>query len=153
MERSLFYSLVMLLAIFSQCKPYTIDSQGITGQVTWLEGNQMPMVTEDGKPDVKSTPKPIKRSVRVYPLVKIQELKMEDGLFAPIAEKPLKEVETDENGRYSISLSPGRYSVFIVEAGGLFANSFDSEGNVQPVTVKSGEWTIVDVVVNYAAFF
>jgi hypothetical protein len=89
----------------------------------------------------------------VYPLVKIQELKMEDGLFAPIAEKPLKEVETDENGRYSISLSPGKYSVFIVEAGGLFANSFDSEGNVQPVTVKAGEWTILDVVVNYAASF
>lgn len=153
MRRNLFSISLMLLTLFSQCKPYLPEGQGITGQVTWVEGNQMPVMTASGKPDLKSSPKPIRRKVRVYPLVKISDLKMEEGLFTAIAGSPLMEVETNENGRYSLSLSPGRYSVFIVEAGGLFANTFDGEGNVQPVTVKAGEWTLLDVVVNYSASF
>lgn len=113
----------------------------------------MPMVTETGKPDPKAKPKPIQRKVRVYPLVKFADLKLEDGLFIAIAEKPLAEVESDEKGNFSISLSPGRYSVFIVEEAGLFANVFDGDGNVNPVTVKENEWTLLDVVVNYKAVY
>ena len=153
MQKFVLILFILGFATVMGCKPYKPDGQGITGQVTWLEGNQMPMVTESGNPDPKSKPKPIKRKVRVYPLVKFSDLKLVDGLFTGIAEKPLTEVETDGNGNYSISLSPGRYSVFIVEEGGLFANVFDGEGNVQPVTVKEGEWTLLDVVVNYKAVF
>lgn len=148
----LFFSVIALVTL-SQCKPYQPEGQGITGQVTWLEGNQMPMMTESGKPDSKNEPKPIRRKVRVYPLVKFSDLKLENGLFTAMSEKPLTETETDDKGNYSISLSPGRYSIFIVEEGGLFANIFDGEGNVQPVTVKEGEWTSLNVVVNYKAVY
>lgn len=150
------YMLLISMLVFSVllgCKPYQLQGQGIAGQVTWLEGNQMPMVTETGKPDPKAKPKPIQRKVRVYPLVKFADLKLEDGLFTMIAEKPLAEVESDEKGNFSISLSPGRYSVFIVEEAGLFANVFDGDGNVNPVTVKENEWTLLDVVVNYKAVY
>lgn len=139
--------------LLQNCKPYKPEGQGITGTVTWLEGNQMPMATESGTPDSKSAAKPVKRSVRFYPLIKFSDLKIEDGLYTAVAEKPLTEVETDENGRYSVQLSPGRYSVFVVEEGGLFANIFDGEGNVQPVTVKENEWTLLDITVNYKAVF
>lgn len=78
---------------------------------------------------------------------------MEDGLFTAISGKPLTEVESNKQGKYSIQLSPGRYSVFIVEEQGLFANIFDGEGNVQPVTVRENEWTRLDVEVNYKAVY
>lgn len=139
--------------LLTSCKPYKPEDQGIIGTITWIEGNQMPMMTEDGKSDEKPSSTPIQRKVRVYPLIKFSDLKMEDGLFTGLAEKPITEVESDENGKYSIQLSPGRYSLFVVEENGLFANIFDGEGNVQPVTVKEDEWTLLDVVVNYKAVY
>lgn len=139
--------------LLQNCKPYKPEGQGITGTVTWLEGNQMPMATESGNPNPKSPSQAIKRSVRFYPLVKFSDLKIENGLFTAVAEKPITEVQTDEKGKYSVQLSPGRYSVFVVEEGGLFANIFDGEGNVQPVTVHENEWTLLDIVVNYKAVF
>lgn len=153
--KEIFFLLAFLFAgfIIISCKPYKPEGQGITGTITWLEGNQMPMMTEDGKPDSKQGPTAIQRMVRIYPLIKFSDLKMEDGLFTAVAEKPISEVETSESGKYSVQLSPGRYSVFIVEENGLFANIFDGEGNVNPVTVKENEWTLLDVVVNYKAVF
>lgn len=150
---------LLLLALttvftFTQCKPYQPEGQGITGQVTWLEGNQMPTISETGN-ESKKDPKgiPVKRTIRIYPLLKISDMSLEDGLFKSLAAKPITEIETDESGKYSIKLSPGRYSVFTVEEDGLFANTFDGEGNVQPVTVKEGEWTLLDIVINYKAVF
>lgn len=153
--KRLFLFLIILSTgiLFQNCKPYQPDGQGITGTVTWLEGNQMPMVTESGNSDSKSTAKPIQRTVRFYPLIQFADLKIENGLYTAVAEKPITEVKTDENGKYSVQLSPGRYSVFVVEEGGLFANIFDGEGNVQPVTVKENEWTLLDISVNYKAAF
>ena len=151
--------LVVILAflslgmVFQNCKPYKPEGQGITGTVTWVEGNQMPMVSDSIDNASKTAAKPIKRSVRIYPLIQFEDLKIENGLYTALAEKPLTEVETDEKGNYSVQLSPGRYSIFVVEEGGLFANIFDGEGNVQPVTVKENEWTLLDIEVNYKAVY
>ncbi len=148
-----FGSILFAGILVMSCKPYQPAGQGITGTISWIEGNHMPMMTEDGKADVKADPKPIQRTVRIFPLIKFSDLKMEEGLFTAIAEKPVAEVESNQKGVYSIQLSPGRYSVFIVEEDGLFANIFDGEGNVNPVTVRENEWTLLDVVVNYKAFY
>jgi len=146
----LFFSSVLLL---QHCKPYQPEGQGITGTVTWVEGNQMPTISNSPDTTSKSAAQPIKRTVRIYPLIQFEDLKVENGLYTAIAEEPLTEVETDEKGKYSIQLSPGRYSVFVVEEGGLFASIFDGEGNVQPVTVKENEWTLLDIEVNYKAAY
>jgi len=146
----LFLSSAILL---QHCKPYKPEGQGITGTVTWIEGNQMPTISDSADTASKSAVKPIQRTVRFYPLIQFEDLKVENGLYTAVAEKPITEVETDENGRYSVQLSPGRYSVFVVEEGGLFASIFDGEGNVQPVTVKENEWTLLDIEVNYKASF
>jgi hypothetical protein len=151
----LFFVLAFFFApfTFQSCKPYKPEGQGITGTITWLEGNQMPTITDTENPDERPAAKPIQRTLRIYPLIQFEDLKVEQGLYTAIAEKPLTEVQTDENGKYSVQLSPGRYSVFVVEEDGLFANIFDGEGNVQPVTVKENEWTLLDIEVNYQAVF
>ncbi|RAI88493.1 carboxypeptidase regulatory-like domain-containing protein [Algoriphagus yeomjeoni] len=147
------FASIFALALF-QCAPYQPEGQGVVGQITWLEGNQMPMVLEEGKKDKDTnTGTPVKRTVRVYPLIKISDVTLENGLFQSVAAKPITEFETDENGRYSINLSPGRYSILTVEEDGLFASIFDGDGNIQPVTVKENEWTLLDIVVNYKAAF
>ncbi len=153
MNRLLLLSIFFLTVSLVGCKPYKPEGQGITGTLTWLDGNQMPMVTEDGKGTDKVAPKPIKRVVKVYPLIKFSDLKMEEGLFTAVSAQPITEVESNDSGAYSIQLSPGRYSVFVVEENGLFANVFDGDGNVNPVTVKENEWTLLDIVVNYKAVY
>ncbi len=154
MKRSFLLVLFCSVLIFTQCKPLKPDGQGITGQVTWLEGNQMPMIVADGKsPDPKAKPKGIKRTIRIYPLANVSDAKMEDSFFISLASTPITEIETDENGKYNITLDPGRYSVLTVEEGGMFASIFDGDGNIQPVTVKEGQWTLLDILVNYKAAY
>ncbi len=149
---SVFLILTSLLFTFSQCKTMKSEDQGIQGQVTWLEGNQMPMISESGK-DSNSPSTPAKRTIRVYPLINLADAKMVDGLFQSLAEEPIGEFETDEEGNFSISLSPGNYSVFTVEEDGLFANTFDGAGNIQPIKVENGTWAKLDILINYKAAY
>lgn len=139
---------------FTQCKSYQPEGQGVTGQITWVEGNRMPTISDSGDESNKSSKgKGVKRTIRIYPLIKFSDLSLENGLVQNLAAKPITEIESDESGKYSLQLSPGRYSVFTVEEGGLFASIFDGEGNVQPVTVKAGEWTLLDIEINYKAVY
>lgn len=150
------FATALTLSLF-QCTSYQPEGEGVVGIVTWQEGNQMPMITEEVKEGKKNKRvtigDPVKRTVRVYPLIKISDVTLENGLFQSVAAQPITEIETDENGRYSINLSPGRYSIVTVEEGGLFASIFDGDGNIQPVTVKENEWTLLDIVVNYKAAY
>ncbi|MEB2781287.1 carboxypeptidase regulatory-like domain-containing protein [Algoriphagus sp. C2-6-M1] len=149
----LLFASAFTLMLF-QCAPYQPEGQGVVGLVTWLEGNQMPTIAVTGKKNKNTTiGEPVKRTLRIYPLMNISDVTLENGLFKSVAAKPITEVETDENGQYTVNLSPGRYSILTVEEGGLFANIFDGEGNIQPVTVKENEWTLLDVVVNYKAAY
>jgi len=147
--------LAVLITLFlSNCASYKPEGQGVVGKVTWLEGNQMPTIVEEGKKNKRTTVgEPVKRTVRIYPVMKISDVTLEDGLFKSVVAKPLTEVQTDENGEYTVNLSPGKYTVLTVEEGGLFASIFDGDGNIQPVTIQEGEWTLLDIVVNYKAAY
>ncbi|MCS5490165.1 carboxypeptidase regulatory-like domain-containing protein [Algoriphagus limi] len=149
----LLYILAIVLMNFS-CKSQTSESQGISGKVTWLEGNQMPMISEDGDASpVNPKGIPAKRTILIYPLTNLADSRMEDGLFVQVKGEPIAKTESDENGEYKLELSPGRYSIFTQEEDGLFANLFDGEGNIQPVTIRDKEWTILDIIINYKAVF
>ncbi|WP_296701010.1 carboxypeptidase regulatory-like domain-containing protein [Algoriphagus sp.] len=143
--------LFLIVLTMSKCKPYVPEGQGIIGTVTWIEGNQMPMI-QDGE-DPSKEAKKVERSIQIYPLTNIADVKVEEGLITSIASKKIKEVKTDGTGKYAIDISPGRYTILTVEENGLFANIFDGEGNIQPVTVKENEWTLVDILINYKAFY
>ena len=145
--------IMAILALFSQCKPLKPEGQGITGRVTWVEGNQMPSISDQASPKQPEGKSGISRTVRVYPLVNISDMRVEEGLFTSIHVDPISETESDENGNYSLQLPPGRYSVFTVEENGLFASIFDGDGYVMPVTVREDEWTLVNIEINYMAAY
>jgi hypothetical protein len=148
-------SIVILLTL-TACKSMKTEAQGVSGKVTWLEGNQMPTIkSEDQKSNSSGRikGKPIVRVIKVYPLVNMADARLEDGLFQSIAGDPIAEVSSDGNGDYSLFLPPGNYSLFTVEENGLFANSFDGNGNIEPLIVKKGEWVRRDLVINYKAYF
>jgi hypothetical protein len=123
--------------------------QGIKGQVIWEEGNMMPRIDEE-MPKGKG----VKRGIYVYELTDQSQAKLVEGYFyRDIQTKLVKVAETDEDGYFNIPLDPGQYSVFVKEEQGLFANFLDGEGHIQPVTVKKGEFTELNLKVNYKAFY
>ena len=124
------------------------QKQGIKGQVFWVSGNQMP------GPGKKITPQQgIVREVVVYPEIKLKDTKQTDGFFTDLHGAPVATILSKTDGSFSIKLPPGNYSVFVKESKGLFANLFDGQGIVNPVTVKPKKYTWITLTVDYEAAY
>jgi hypothetical protein len=123
--------------------------QGIKGKVEWISGNQMP-----GPDKVAAKAQPIVRAVYIYEATTTTQATSHGGLFyTDIGTKLIKVSKSKKNGSFCIKLPPGDYSVFIKEEQGLFANGFDSNNRIQCVTVKKGEYTRLNILVNYQAAY
>jgi hypothetical protein len=81
------------------------------------------------------------------------QLEGEAPLFRAIKAEIVATAQSDDQGRYAVALPPGRYSVFTKEEGGYFANLFDGQGVANPVEVKAGELTALDILINYNAAY
>jgi hypothetical protein len=128
----------------------TSDKQGVTGTVYWMEGDFMPRIGE--KPG--GSRQPIARDVLFYPPFKTSDLIEAQGpIYQHLPNVPLARVSTDENGKFSVSLPAGTYSVFTKEPNGFFANRFDGDGIINPVEVKSGAFSEIVIEINYKAVF
>jgi hypothetical protein len=155
MIRLSLYLMVALLSL-DGCKAMQMDQdqeQGIIGQLYWMEGNQMPMIVEDEEEPIKQEKNKIQRTVRIYELTRLNQLEQSNGLFAAPPTTLVAEVTSDETGHFKVGLPPGKYSVFTVEEDGLFASIFDREMNVNPVEITEEEWVIMNIKIDYKAFY
>lgn len=143
-----FCLLLLLIACKTGQQPSSAG-QGIEGQLWWLEGDFMPRI--GGRPTGKRTP--AQRSVVAYEAISLQAMKHPGPLFPSVPARKVAETESGPDGKFRLSLPPGIYSVFTREAEGLFANSFDGNGIVNPVSVKEGEFTNITLEINYAATY
>ncbi len=143
---------IIAILIFSSCAVMKNGDQGVNGQIYWLEGNQMPVISEEGD-EVRRQKEKVQRTLIICPLVNLGDATMENGLFKSLAAEPIKEIESDKDGAFSIQLEPGAYSIFTKEEDGLFANRFDTDGNIQPVYIKNGEWVELEILIDYKAAY
>ena len=97
--------------------------------------------------------KEVDRTLRIHELTHINQARLGDYLFGDIETPLVAEVETDDEGRFSVELPIGKYSIFTVEESGYFANVFDLDSYINPVEVKEGEWTQADILVTYEAAY
>jgi hypothetical protein len=139
--------LIILLLTLSVQVLYA--QQGIKGKIEWISGNQMP------GPDKQLTAtKPIVREIFIYEATSTKQAASESGIFfSNITTKLIKTVKSKKSGNFCVKLPPGTYSIFVKEPLGLYANSFDSSGYIQCVTVKPNEYTQVSILVNYEAVY
>ncbi|WP_186754300.1 carboxypeptidase regulatory-like domain-containing protein [Echinicola salinicaeni] len=153
--RTLAYSFFTLglASILFGCKAQRVDTQGIMGQVYWVEGNLMPTISDDNNVPEKPPKEKVKRKIRIYERTHINEAKMGDLLFTEIETPMVAEIETEEDGSFVIGLPPGAYSIFTVEEDGYFANVFDLDTYIQPVEVIDGEWSQLEILINYKAAY
>ncbi|MFN4144923.1 MAG: carboxypeptidase regulatory-like domain-containing protein [Runella sp.] len=145
-------SILFLLNISSthaQKKPVT---QGIKGQVTWLQGNFMPTFGAGA-----SQPKgsPAVREIYIHALTPERQTEQaeEPGFYKKINTPLIKKLKSDKNGRFTVALPVGYYSIFTKEEKGFYANLFDDAMNINPVQVKRGKWSKAEVKIDYAAVF
>lgn len=129
--------------------PPTI-TQGIYGQVKERYGNWQPFTDPNDK---SYGYRPIVRDIYVYEYTTIQDFDQAyiDCLYpANKMPKPLVATTTSKaNGFYQIQLSPGRYSVFILENGSMYANWGDEYGGIQPITIEVGSLINIDLILNH----
>lgn len=131
-------------------KGRVIFKQGICGTVIQKRGNFMP---RPGAP--KASGSPVERDVLIFPLLNMSQVSAGDnGFINSVGEaKPIKTVQSDKNGKFCVSLPAGRYSVIVREPKGLYANSFDAQNNIFPVTVQKNQQTTVKVEITHQAVF
>jgi hypothetical protein len=129
---------------------------GIWGTVYFTEGNCMPVI-DPHTTTCKSCP--VKRIVQIYAYTKTSQAlpyPNHGTLFDSFSTQLIKEVETDDQGFYQVSLPGGIYTVAIKENGKLYANGGDGQGGITPVEVggptKYGP-TNYNVNINYKASY
>ncbi len=128
------------------------SQQGICGTVLEKRGNHMPS-PDDPRPAGEG--QPVVRDVLIFPLLNASQVDMgENGFINSVRQvKPVKTVKSDSTGKFCVDLPAGRYSVVVQEPKGLYANLSDTQNNIFPVTVRTGQTVPITVTISHSAVF
>ena len=124
--------------------------QGISGYVKELQGNQMP------SPDApQNGGKALSTRVYVYELTDLSQVDRigKTAFYNSIKTKLLSTADADENGFFSIAMSPGTYSLFTRVNDKFYANSFDTANRIAPVTVEKNRLSQVNITISAKASY
>jgi len=125
-------------------------TEGIWGTLVKTEGNCMPVVVDYKNGTCKQYP--VKREVVIYEYTKMNETSHEFTKFFEIYTKLVATTTCDEEGFFELALEPGEYSVFVREGEHLYANLFDGQGGIVPVTVESSKVSEKILNLDYASY-
>lgn len=134
------------------CPAWTV-TQGIRGEVLWVEGNQMP-----GADSSTGVIKPVSREVHIYePVSESDAVEATDrkdayAVYSKIETTLVATTTSNESGLFEVALEPGSYSVFVEDEGDWFCNSMTAEG-LCVVTVLADEATSYAIRIDYAASY
>lgn len=151
--KSSYWVLVFLSAIIISsfsANPYFCRKTGIKGHVYLVRGNQMP------SPDrPASAPAGVKTTLYVYELTNISQVNREgvSAFYNAVNTRLVKEIQTDDQGAFSVKLKPGHYSLFVKKGSLFYSSQFDEKNNIHPVEVKSRSMTEVTFQANYDAVY
>jgi hypothetical protein len=136
---------IILLGFFVQTNA---QKQGICGKILWVEGDQMPGPGTNKKSSIG-----VPREILIYEPVTLQQVTEAKGLYQQVKAKLINKGQSSTSGLYKIKLPSGKYSVFVKEPDGLFANIFDGQGYINTVEIKRGKFTEFTVTINYKAAY
>jgi len=143
--------LCLLMALLPACQASSRPGQalqGIQGRVLLRSGNHLP-----GPGRSLPADQPVSREIHVYALTHLSQVKAAGSFYSQIQTKQVAKVVSAPDGTFRLALPPGKYSVFVQEAPGLFANRFDGQGHIFPVEVKPGQAAALEIIIDYNASY
>jgi hypothetical protein len=138
---------LITLILFLTCLNLFAQKSGISGNVIEVSGNQMPGAQNNPKPSG------IRRELCIYELTRESQATKENSFYKKITSRSVAKTKSKPDGTFIIYLKPGKYSIFIKEKAGLFANIIDSEGYINPVVVDAQKITMINIRVDYKAAY
>lgn len=125
-------------------------TQGITGIVVEVTGNQMPMKGEEAP-----KPKGVKAEILVYEKTNINQTVKDSktGFFTSIASQKIATVVGDSTGSFSVALPVGTYSLFVKMGNSYYANLFNQFNDIHTVSVDSGAIATTTIRINHKAVY
>ena len=153
MKKIPLFLLALLLIVGCVSQKFASGSQGLKGEVRWVEGNLMPMIG-DTTYARRAQGIPIQREILVYKPTKVDDLvRLNGSFYSSITTDLVAKVKSGKDGKFMVSLPVGKYSIFVSEEGKLFANVFDGENHINPVTIHADKYADLKILVNYKAFY
>lgn len=141
-------SFLLLILAIPSCTS-TQQRQGIKGHVFWIAGNQLP-----GPENPRSAHAGIQREILVYEQTTLHEAtRLENGFFVDIQTQLIATLMSKPDGSFKLKLPPGKYSVFVREKDGFFANLFDKDNTINPITVKEKQYSWLPINIDYKATY
>lgn len=125
-------------------------TEGIKGKIVEFKGNLMP------SPDRPAPTRiPVKRKIAAFELTTLEQVEngKQTGFYSKIFTKKIEEVLSNEKGCFTMTLEPGRYSLFVWENGEWYANGFGGNGEIFEVEVKEKEVTEIQFSINHSAVY
>ena len=115
-----------------------LQTQGIEGIVRRPAGNHMPSPRHH-----PGRPAGVKAIVCIYSLTNDSQVKKVDGAgrYSHIQTRLIRQIDTDDSGRFRIELPPGTYSIFTRKGNVFYATRRDEKNNIAPVEVLPGKMT------------
>ncbi|HEY9048988.1 MAG TPA: carboxypeptidase regulatory-like domain-containing protein [Ohtaekwangia sp.] len=141
--------LLLLTTLVSLLFSAQAQKQGVRGQVFWVSGNQMPGPDQQ----VKTPQQGIVREIYIYNATRLQDATQQNGFFSNISTTLVAKVISDKDGSFKVKLPEGKYSVFVKEDQGLFANLYDGNGCINCVSVKPRKYSWITITVDYQAAY
>jgi hypothetical protein len=121
--------------------------QGVKGKVLFREGDFLP----DGQPGNNARIYGVERTVLVYELTSQRAVELGEGDFLTNVLSEYKDsVRSNEYGVFQISLSPGKYSLFVRENSRIYSR-VNEKGYYWPVEVKKDSISLITLEVEYRA--
>ena len=151
MKKSVFIlALLSVITLMSACKKEPSITQGVYGTVIERYGDWMPGSTAD------HGERPVACDVYVYEYTMLSDF---DGVYSvhiPLDAMPKPLVATttsNSKGFYEINLSPGTYSILLLDDGKLeSACGWDAYGGISPITINSNETVERQLVLEHAVY-
>lgn len=137
---------VIFIAALFIIFPSVAQQQGIRGKVFIDNSNQLP------EPNRRVDPQfGVQRDVLIYELTTTAQAKQTGVFFTDVTTTLVMRVTTKADGSFKVKLPPGSYSVFVQEGDALYANLFDSENRINPVTVKPRQYAWLPITIELQA--
>jgi len=117
------------------------QEQGIEGVARRIAGNHMPSPQNRPGPSAG-----VRATICIFRLTQDNQVTPAGaaGLYSAVQTPLVRQVETDDSGRFRILLPPGTYSVFTKKGALFYATRRDEKNHIAPVEVLPGKMTRVD---------